>query len=386
MNNELPSPPQSWSELTWQQLMDCWQVKMRYNGNADVARVAALLKTLPQRTLTQTLSVSEGSEWTVKRGYIDPVTGEQQYILSAPLHSGRGGGWVCTARELSQMAQAAIPWFDYPYGDPGKEAVKNEKGKVVEEAVSPVRGYVSGMRDALILPADEIVVQGSRVVVKGSDHISHLSSIILALRPHFSLPQMACNNLTWQQYRSLQAITPQLFQEGTGDEEVMELQAQFLAHCLVPRSLALLDTNGGSIRLRPHYTYQYDATRAEKFIPFFLHKLRKERRMKRAEKSNHFSHLSSFILLFHICFQVYQTALTYYAQAYPLLFSDEKKDTMNDALQGEVGTINTIMKYAGYAEQQQVYDSNLPFVLDILNKMATEAKEIEKMNARNKRK
>ena len=40
MNYELPSPPQSWSELTWQQLMDCWQVKMRYNGNADVARVA----------------------------------------------------------------------------------------------------------------------------------------------------------------------------------------------------------------------------------------------------------------------------------------------------------------------------------------------------------
>ena len=183
---------------------------------------------------------------------------------------------------------------------------------------------------------------------------------------------MACNNLTWQQYRSLQAITPQLFQEGTGDEEAMELQAQFLAHCLVPRSLALLDTNGGSIRLRPHYTYQYDATRAEKYVGFWKKRL--------------ISHLSSFILLFHICFQVYQTALTYYAQAYPLLFSDEKKDTMNDALQGEVGTINTIMKYAGYAEQQQVYDSNLPFVLDILNKMATEAKEIEKMNARNKRK
>jgi hypothetical protein len=35
------------------------------------------------------------------------------------------------------------------------------------------------------------------------------------------------------------------------------------------------------------------------------------------------------------------------------------------------------MKYAGYAEQQQVYDSNLPFVLDILNTMTKEAKQVE---------
>lgn len=50
---------------------------------------------------------------------------------------------------------------------------------------------------------------------------------------------------------------------------------------------------------------------------------------------------------------------------------------MRDALQGEVGTVNTVMKYAGYSEQQQVYDSNLPFVLDILNTMTKEAKELE---------
>jgi hypothetical protein len=42
------------------------------------------------------------------------------------------------------------------------------------------------------------------------------------------------------------------------------------------------------------------------------------------------------------------------------------------------------MKYAGYAEQQQVYDSNLPFVLDILNTMTKEAKDIEEMNAKYK--
>ena len=91
--------------------------------------------------------------------------------------------------------------------------------------------------------------------------------------------------------------------------------------------------------------------------------------------------------MFHICFQIYHTSVLYYEKAYPLLFQDGgKNDPMRDALQGEVGTINTIMKYAGYAEQQQVYDSNLPFVLDILNTMTKEAKEIEAMNAKIKKK
>ena len=44
------------------------------------------------------------------------------------------------------------------------------------------------------------------------------------------------------------------------------------------------------------------------------------------------------------------------------------------------------MKYAGYAEQQQVYDSNLPFVLDILNTMTKEAQEIKRMNSKIKNK
>jgi len=201
------------------------------------------------------------------------------------------------------------------------------------------------MRDALILPRDTMKV-GRRV---------------------FALPQVACNNLTWQQYRSLQAIAPQLFSEGLSEQQVLDLQAQFLAHSLVPRSLALLDTTNGSIRFRPHYEFCYNTSQAEGLVGFWR---------KHAEGT-----------LFHICFQCYQTALTYYAATYPLLFSgDEKKDAMRDALSGEVGTINTIMKYAGYAEQQQVYDSNLPFVLDILNTMTKEAKEIERMNYKIKKK
>ena len=325
--------PGSWSSLTWQQLTDCWQVKMRYGGNADVARVSAMLALL-------------GLE-DVRNLERENNTGEMLYGLR-----GKDGSlWTVTARELSQMAKRSLPWFDYPYGDPGEPVVKDERGMVIKEARPPVRGYVGPMRDALALPVETIRV-GRRT---------------------FALPQVACNNLSWQQYRSLQATAPQLFAEGIPEETVLGLQAQFLAHCLVPRSIAILDTTGGSIRLRPHYEYRYNAEQADGLVEWWKKKL-----------SGGDTAIQS---IFHICFQAYQTALLYYSLAYPMLFNGgSKDDQMRDALQGEVGTVNTVMKYAGYAEQQQVYDSNLPFVLDILNTMTKEAKEIEKMNSKIKKK
>ena len=326
----LPELPKSWSELSWRQLCDVWQCKMRYGGNADAARAAALLALCGLEPVRKT------------ELQYDPVTGEAVYTLQ----DGEGRLWTVTPRELSQMARQSLPWFDYPYGDPGKEAVRDDKGRVVEEAVAPHRGYVSEMRDAMILSETELEVDG-----------------VL-----FALPQMACNNLTWQQYRSLQALAPMLFQEGMGDDEVLDLQAQFLAQILVPAR----DNSNSADRFASRHDFTYSTERAEQSVAFW-----RERLATTVPDGSP----SGASVLFHICFQTYQTALTYYAEAYPLLFSDGgKRDPMRDALQGEVGTINTIMKYAGYAEQQQVYDSNLPFVLDILNTMTKEAKDIEKMN------
>ena len=333
MASSLPPLPRSWSELSWQQLCDCWRVKIRYGGNADVARVAALLSLLQLSSLNTSIAARKACE---------PI---------CHLRRNDGTLWVTTPRELSQMALQALPWFDYPYGDPGEPVVKDKKGKVVKEARDPVRGYVGPLRDALALPEETVTVG----------------------RWHFALPQVACTSLTWQQYRSLQTIAPQLFAEGVSEDDALDLQAQFMAHCLVPRSHAILDTDGGTIRLRPHYEYRYNKERADGLVSFWRHQLSSTR--------------SPLSYLFHICFQVWQTALLYYAEAYPMLFNGESKaDPMRDALQGEVGTINAVMMKAHYTSQQEVYDSNLPFILDILNTMTKEAKEIEKMNAKIRKK
>lgn len=350
--------PSSWSSLTWQQLCRVWTVKQRYGGQPDVAICAALLDLC-------NLAV-------IGKSGTDESTGEDRYLLA---DKGRRL-YVVTPRHLSHAAHKALPWFDYPYGDPGQPEKKDKQGKVIQEHRDAHLGYVGPLRDALMLSVETVTISGGKVRVSedngGCRRI--LPSSIFHLRSSrvFALPQVCCNNITWTQYRALQAITPQLWKEDITDAEALNLQAQFMAHILVPRSLALLDQNGGTIRLHPHYTFRYSDEQADRLVGYWERWLRKGS--------------MEITTLFHICHQVWQTALVYYNAAYPMLFNGGgKKDVVRDALQGEVGTVNTIMKYAGYSEQQQVYDSNLPFVLDILNTMTKEAKEIERMNSKIKK-
>lgn len=379
---EIPHLSHSWSDLTWQQLCQCWEAKMRYGGNPDVARAAALLSLL---------GCSVGRDGIAT----DMATGETRHILSAA----NGRRFTVTPRELAWMAKKALLWFDYPYGDPGEKEERDEQGKVLKEGREAVSGYVSGFRDAMILPETEVVVVGDRLFANSEwERMSEKGRKYPAL--HFALPQMACNNITWQQYRSMQALAPQLFREGISEDETIDLQAQFIAHCLVP---AKEDATNDD-QFRPRHIYRYDAERAEQTIHFWKEALKtlsllpREgdgfaplkwlRRFHRDAQS-----LPSITggveggCLFHICFQAYHTAVLYYEKAYPLLFTDSgKSQEFRDALQGEVGTVNSVMKYQGYSDPQQVYDANLPIILDTLNTMAREAKEIEKMNAKIKKK
>lgn len=351
---EYPPLPKSWSDLTWQQLCELWQAKMRYGGKPDVARVAALLGLL-----------GLSGEYKAHKAYgaympYSPQTGERQYLL----RSEDGSLYTVTPRELSQLAKKALPWFDWPYGDPGEKEERDENGKVIREEREAVKGYVTSVsdwHDALALPKKYIVVRSY----------------------HFALPEVACYNLTWEQYRTLQNIASNLFTEGMSDAETLNWQAQFLSHCLTPRSFALLDTTGSSVRLRPHWEYTYNSARAEGMVSFWQKQLENHRKIQNI--LNHPSRLSVDVL-FNICFQVYQSAVAgYYATAYPMLFGGGKSDTLTDALKGETRTVNAVMKYAGYTEQQQVYDTNLPFVLDYLNAMTEEAKEIERINSKIKK-
>lgn len=327
----LPAVPQTWSELSWRQLTGCWQAKMRYGGNADVARAAGLLAVCG-------LTV-EGREPA------DTRTGESIYRLKDQ----DGRLWTATARELAHLARQTMPWYDWPYGDQGDKEERDEQGKVVRERREGHPGYVNqnqqDWRDAMVLTEETVEVAGVT----------------------FALPQGACSNITWHQYRSLQAIAPQLWQDGLTDDEARSLHAQFLAYILVPAP-ATADT-GDRFHTKP--SFRYDAERAEASVAFW------EEQLNGADAP----------VLFHICFQVWQTAVAnFYPSVFPLLFGGGKSDPLHTALTGETDTINAVMKYQGYSSPEQVYNTELPIILGTLNTMSKEAKEIEKMNAKIKRK
>lgn len=374
----IPSLPSSWSALSWPQLCGVWTAKMRYGGNPDVAIAAAFLS-LCQFTV-------EGQTMT------DPGTGETVYRLKDK----EGRLWTATPRQLAYFAKRSLPWFPFPYGDQGDKEEKDDQGKVTKEKREGHAGYVNpdvgNWRDAMALPEETVVFCGSRMMAgsewekMGDDErqqIVHTSLFTL----HFSLPQAACSNITWHQYRSLQTIVSQLFQDGISEGQVIDLQAQFMAYITVPEEVssskvqALSDyaPHGlGTINLKsgtktdpfaPLHTFTYKADRAEAAVPFWREQLR------------------NGSPLFNICFQVYQTAMqNFYAQVYYDLFNGtSRQDPLQTALTGEVGTINAVMKYQGYTDPQQIYDANLPIILGVLNNMTKESKEIEKMNQQIKR-
>lgn len=374
----LPPIPQTWSELSWPQLCGCWQAKMCHGGNADVARAAGLLAVCG-------LTV-DGREPA------DARTGESIYRLKDQ----DGQAWTATARELAHLARQTMPWFDFPYGDQGDKEERDEQGKVIRERREGHPGYVhpnqQDWRDAMVLTEETVEVAGVT----------------------FALPQGACSNITWHQYRSLQAIAPQLWQDGLTDEQARSLHAQFLAYILVPAP-ATEDT-GDRFHTRP--TFRYDAERAEASVQFWektlsqplpvmersdYHKTRFSRWFRRKDDLPYPQQdillpalqgrgrgegLSvDGLTLFHICFQVWQTAVAnFYPSVFPLLFGGGKSDPLHTALTGETDTINAVMKYQGYTSPEQVYATELPIILGTLNTMSKEAKEIEKMNAKIKRK
>ena len=370
----LPPLPSSWAALTWQQLCDCWTAKLRYGGNGDVARCAALLAIAGLTVNGKDVS--------------DSVTGEATYRLS----DADGRFFTVTPRQLAYLASRTMKWFDFPYGDRGEEEVKaaskreqngtgsdsaereqarpegkDEQGNVIKEGRAPVFGYVNpNWRDAMELPEQEVVVCGRRIVA-GSlwEHAAKGETPV-----YFSLPEKACTNVTWHQYRSLQGLTQMMFQDGIDDATALGLQAQFLAYILVPEQ-----QDGAPLadRFGCRHKYRYDADRAEQTVVFWRSLLDGP-----DAPAN---------VLYALCFQTYQTALHYYEKVFPLLFHGSgKEDPLHDALTGEVDTINCVMKYQGYTDPQQVYDANLPIILSVLNTMTKEAKEIEKMNAKIKRK
>jgi len=165
-------------------------------------------------------------------------------------------------------------------------------------------------------------------------------------------------------------MTDLTYEQNINMQATAEDPVKFLAHALVPRRWAWTERIGDSFRIRLHRSYEYSSATAEETEAYLT-----------KHKTNKLLPLLHAIIL-----QWMQSCMMYYKQQFPDLFRPSDKEGKHNPLIATVGTINAVMKYAGYSRQQEVFESNAISVLEILNTMAKEAHEIEKMTPKKKNK
>lgn len=192
------------------------------------------------------------------------------------------------------------------------------------------------------------------------------------------LPSALITSITYEQYTNAQQLEKaiweltsqlkdsqkQILEDATGNDpnvvadrlaelepvakELQRYRAQLLSHLLIP------DEKGA----------EYKSEDAEERVDFFL------------------DNFDEHPFLLDILIQHLQSCLGVYKTQFPELFSGDGSGSDFIPLVGEINTVNAIMKWQGYQEQQKVYDSNAIFIFSILNSMTKEAKALEELKLR----
>ena len=91
--------------------------------------------------------------------------------------------------------------------------------------------------------------------------------------------------------------------------------------------------------------------------------------------------------IFPVMLQYFLSVQVYYSNIYPELFTNKggSGKKANNYLIMEVDSMNQIMKYSGFSNYQDIYNSHAVFILGVLNDMNKYARSIEEMNARFKK-
>lgn len=91
--------------------------------------------------------------------------------------------------------------------------------------------------------------------------------------------------------------------------------------------------------------------------------------------------------MFPVMLQYFQSVQEAYARMFPELYTqNSKKSSTINPIKIEVEMVNNVMKYQGFDDYVSVYESEAVRILGIMNAMAKEAKEIDKINQQHRSK
>lgn len=192
----------------------------------------------------------------------------------------------------------------------------------------------------------------------------------------FHAPEDLLTNLTYLQYTSAQTLlsgywkTVQLIDvliernsSKTAIHEQMKkiemYQCRFLSALFTPASIEKETVREGkTIKVnRPVWLFDYAQIK---------------------ENEKYFRRASG--RMFPVMLQFFQSVQLHYSTIFPDLFTTGKGESKGDAMKMEVETVNAIMKYQGFKDYNEVYDSASVRILGVLNTMSKDAKQIEEMN------
>ena len=199
-------------------------------------------------------------------------------------------------------------------------------------------------------------------------------------RKLFRLPEPLIANITYQQYSN----TIKLINLVDGMTENMDLRnpqknlddfkskakelkmamARVVSHLLVPRSLRLTREDGGRKRIGIGWEWAYSP--------------------EVAEENTRYIARHAPVWIYPILCQHLMSCIQIYKREYPDMFSNDGGEEDKMPFIAEADTINAVMKWQSYTNQQEVYDTNAVFIFSILCSMSKEAKELERINSRAK--
>lgn len=200
----------------------------------------------------------------------------------------------------------------------------------------------------------------------------------------FELPAGLLVNISYQQYNNaqnwltkywtlMQYLMPTTDEEGNVKKkpqlsekqleqivtQIKEAQMHFIANMIAPM-YNVKDEKSGVERM----TAIYDARDEDDLVAFLDTNCPKG--------------------LFSILYQQLQSCLRVFQKKFPNLFTEQKGDKNGDVFVANLGTVNSVMKYAGFQNANAVYEENAVFIFKWLDTMSHEAKEMEKINQRAK--
>lgn len=376
-----PKIPSSWNECSWEQLVEIYRLMGEYSDQRSVRNLHIWL------FLTK-LVFAEGEGEIADDGEVT------YYLKKAPLSSPQGG-------------KNPIRNILSPLGEPeGAEeffAVKADdlslylNGSHLTEEERKVAGKNASRLERMgaLDWVDEMVGKG------GQGGLTQLPIDTITIgKKQWRLPSALITSITYEQYTNAQqlqqavwSLTDNLKQEqqrimeelqagqsGTlnASPESPEERSDQVSPDDIQQRLAELEPMAQELQryraqLLSHLLIQaekgaeYKSEDAEERVDFFV------------------KHIDEHPYLLDILIQHLQSCLGVYKTQFPDLFSGDGKGSDTIPMVSEVNTINAIMKWQGYQEQQKVFDSNAIFIFSILNSMTKEAKAIEEANAKMKR-